>query len=257
MELESVRIFADAKPERIISYAGSMLTASGCGVASCFNDLMEKNGCSIRKIENFETLPGGGMKGIIDSSVILCGSSDLMQLMNVRVPFRLVDRTSVLLAVDGILYGIFNMKYTADPKVRKALVNLMRSNRHPIFALRDFNATPEMLRGCFDVATDGYDFPPYVERFKMSEAMPSEDSKVAAVVCREGLRPLTHMADTGRSMYVTIRLNMLLTVLCALLGMLIAFIRLVGVGSIGVGCLCWYMILWLIPVLILSFILKA
>ena len=257
VELESVRIFADAKPERIISYAGSMLTASGCGVASCFNDLMEKNGCSIRKIENFETLPGGGMKGIIDSSVILCGSSDLMQLMNVRVPFRLVDRTSVLLAVDGILYGIFNMKYTADPKVRKALVNLMRSNRHPIFALRDFNATPEMLRGCFDVATDGYDFPPYVERFKMSEAMPSEDSKVAAVVCREGLRPLTHMADTGWSMYVTIRLNMLLTVLCALLGMLIAFIRLVGVGSIGVGFLFWYMILWLIPVLILSFILKA
>ena len=257
VELESVRIFADAKPERIISYAGSMLTASGCGVASCFNDLMEKNGCSIRKIENFETLPGGGMKGIIDSSVILCGSSDLMQLMNVRVPFRLVDRTSVLLAVDGILYGIFNMKYTADPKVRKALVNLMRSNRHPIFALRDFNATPEMLRGCFDVATDGYDFPPYVERFKMSEAMPSEDSKVAAVVCREGLGPLTHMADTGRSMYVTIRLNMLLTVLCALLGMLIAFIRLVGVGSIGVGFLFWYMILWLIPVLILSFILKA
>ena len=257
VELESVRIFADAKPERIISYAGSMLTASGCGVASCFNDLMEKNGCSIRKIENFETLPGGGMKGIIDSSVILCGSSDLMQLMNVRVPFRLVDRTSVLLAVDGILYGIFNMKYTADPKVRKALVNLMRSNRHPIFALRDFNATPEMLRGCFDVATDGYDFPPYVERFKMSEAMPSEDSKVAAVVCREGLRPLTHMADTGRSMYVTIRLNMLLTVLCALLGMLIAFIRLVGVGTIGVGFLFWYMILWLIPVLILSFILKA
>ena len=257
VKLESVRIFADAKPERIISYAGSMLTASGCGVASCFNDLMEKNGCSIRKIENFETLPGGGMKGIIDSSVILCGSSDLMQLMNVRVPFRLVDRTSVLLAVDGILYGIFNMKYTADPKVRKALVNLMRSNRHPIFALRDFNATPEMLRGCFDVATDGYDFPPYVERFKMSEAMPSEDSKVAAVVCREGLGPLTHMADTGRSMYVTIRLNMLLTVLCALLGMLIAFIRLVGVGSIGVGFLFWYMILWLIPVLILSFILKA
>ena len=257
VELESVRIFADAKPERIISYAGSMLTASGCGVASCFNDLMEKNGCSIRRIENFETLPGGGMKGIIDSSVILCGSSDLMQLMNVRVPFRLVGRTSILLAVDGILYGIFNMKYTADPKVRKALVNLMRSNRHPIFALRDFNATPEMLRSCFDVATDGYDFPPYVERFKMSEAAPSEDSKVAAVVCREGLGPLTHMADTGRSMYVTVRLNMLLTMICALLGMLIVFIKLVGAGSIGVGFLFWYMILWLIPVVILSFILKA
>lgn len=257
VELESVRIFADAKPERIISYAGSMLTASVCCVASCFADLMEKNGCSLRKIENFEYLPGGGMKGIIDSSVILCGSSDLMQLMNVRVPFRLVEKTSVLLAVDGILYGIFNMKYAPDPKVRKALVRLMRSNRHPIFAIRDFNVTPEMLRVCFDVATDGYDFPPYVERFKMSEGQPSEDSKVAAVVCREGLGPLTHMADTGRSMYVTVRLNLLLTALCAVLGMLTVFIKLVGAGSVSLGFLFWFMVLWTVPVVILSFVLKA
>ena len=257
VELESVRIFADARPERIIAYAGSMLTASGCGVASCFNELMEKNGCSLRKIEDFQILPGGGMKGVIDSSVILCGSSDLMQLMNVRVPFRLVGRSSVLLAVDGVLYGIFNMKYTADPKVRKALVGLMRSNRHPIFALRDFNVTPEMLRGCFDVATDGYDFPPYVERFRLSEAEPSEDSKVAAVVCREGLGPLTHMADTGRSMYVTVRLNMLLNMLCALGGMLTVFIKLVGAGSLAPGFLFWFMVLWAVPVIILSFVLKA
>lgn len=257
VELESVRIFADGDPERIISYAGSMLTASGCCVSSCFGELMEKNGGSLKKIENFEYLPGGGMKGIIDSRVILCGSSDLMQLMNVRIPFRLVNRTSVLLAVDGVLYGIFNMKYTADPKVRRALVGLMRSNRHPIFAIRDFNVTPEMLRGCFDVATDGYDFPPYVERFRMSAAEPSEDSKVAAVVCREGLGPLTHMADTGRSMYVTVRLNLLLSLLCTGLGMLTVFIKLVGAGTVGVGFLFWFMVLWAVPVVILSFVLKA
>lgn len=257
VELVSPIICVNVDQKRIISYAASMLTASGCSVASCFTDLMERTGCTTRKIENFETLPGGGMRGIIDGSVVLCGCSDLMQLMNVWVPHQLADRTVILLAVDGVLYGIFDMKYTADPQVRKALIALMRSNRHPIFALRDFNVTPELLRRCFDVATDGYDFPPYVDRFKMSEGTPSEDSKVAAVVCREGLGPLTHMADTGRSMYVTIRLNTLITLLSALLGMLIVFIKLVGAGSIGVGFLFWYMILWLIPVVILSFILKA
>lgn len=257
VELVSPIICVNVDQKRIISYAASMLTASGCSVASCFTDLMERTGCTTRKIENFEALPGGGMRGIIDGSVVLCGSSDLMQLMNVWVPHQLVDRTVILLAVDGVLYGIFDMKYTADPQVRKALIALMRSNRHPIFALRDFNVTPELLRRCFDVATDGYDFPPYVDRFKMSEGTPSEDSKVAAVVCREGLGPLTHMADTGRSMYVTIWLNTLITLLSSLLGMLIVFIKLVGAGSIGVGFLFWYMILWLIPVVILSFILKA
>ena len=43
-----------------------------------------------------------------------------------------------------------------------------------------------MLAKTFDIATDGYDFPPYVERFKISAAAPGEDSKIAAVVCREG-----------------------------------------------------------------------
>ena len=47
------------------------------------------------------------------------------------------------------------MKYEGQPQVRKALVGLIRSNRHPIFAIRDFLVTPEMLSDCFDVATDG------------------------------------------------------------------------------------------------------
>ena len=52
-------------------------------------------------------------------------------------------------------------------------------------------------------------------------------------------------------------MNLLLMLLCALLGMLIVFVKLVGAGSIGVGFLFWYMVLWLIPEVLLSFILKA
>ncbi len=252
VEIEQVRIFADAKPERIISYAGSMLIASGSCVSKSFADLMARNNCIMRQIEDFEYLPGGGMKGVIDSSVILCGSSDLMQLMNVRIPFRLVSRTSILLAVDGVLYGIFNMKYTADPQVRKALIGLMRSGRHPIFAIRDFNVTPVMLHDTFDVATDGYDFPPYVERFAISSVKPGEDSKVAAVVCRDGLGPLSSMADTGRKIYVATRTNLYFTAASAVLGVLLCFIRLVSVGGVGVPFLFLYMLICALPVLFLG-----
>ena len=252
VEIEQVRIFADAKPERIISYAGSMLIASGSCVSKSFADLMERNNCVMRQIEDFEYLPGGGMKGVIDSSVILCGSSDLMQLMNVRIPFRLVDRTSILLAVDGVLYGIFNMKYTADPQVRKALIGLMRSGRHPIFAIRDFNVTPVMLHDTFDVATDGYDFPPYVERFAISSVKPGEDSKVAAVVCRDGLGPLSSMADVGRKVYVATRTNLYFTAASAVLGVLLCFIRLVSAGGVSVLFLFLYMLICALPVLFLG-----
>lgn len=231
--IETVRIFADDSAERIIGFAGTMIAASGSGLGACFAELMEKNKCRMRTVEDFRWLAGGGLQGRIEGHMVLCGNSDLMQLMNVKIPYRLVDRTTVLLAIDGVLYGIFKINYTGLPEIRTALQELIASNRHPIFAIRDFNVTPEMLHEVFDVATDGYDFPPYGDRFRISEAQPSETSKVSAVVCREGLGPLTHLADTGRSMYVAVRINLLITAAVAVLGMLMVFVRLVGTGVMG------------------------
>ncbi len=252
IEIDNVRIFADYDSGKVIAYAGSIILASKCGLAPSFSKLMDDNECTPVKIDNLQYLAGGGFKGMTEGHVIICGSSDLMRLMNVRIPYRLISQTSVLLAIDGILYGIFNIKYTPDPKVRKALVTLMRSNRHPIFAIRDFNITPEFIHETFDVATDGYDFPPYIDRFPISEAKPSEDSQISAVICREGLGPLTDLADTGRSIFVVSRLNTLISVVSAVLGLLISFFRIVISGSTDVGAALLMVIIFSLPVLILG-----
>ena len=233
VSIETVRIFADDSAERVIGFAGSMIAASGSGLAPSFAELMEKNNCRMRQVEDFQWLAGGGLQGRIEGSTVLCGSSDLMQLMNVKVPYRLVDRTTVLLAIDGVLYGIFKINYIGLPEIRTALQELIASNRHPIFAIRDFNITPDLLHEVFDVATDGYDFPPYGDRFRISEAKPSETSKVSAVICREGLGPLTHLADTGRSMYVAIRMNLIITAAVAVIGMILVFFKLIGSGEVS------------------------
>lgn len=233
VSIETVRIFADDSAERVIGFAGSMIAASGSGLAPSFAELMEKNNCRMRQVEDFQWLAGGGLQGRIEGSTVLCGSSDLMQLMNVKVPYRLVDRTTVLLAIDGVLYGIFKINYIGLPEIRTALQELIASNRHPIFAIRDFNITPDLLHEVFDVATDGYDFPPYGDRFRISEAKPSETSKVSAVICREGLGPLTHLADTGRSMYVAIRMNLIITAAVAVIGMILVFFKLIGTGEVS------------------------
>ena len=233
ISIETVRIFADDSAERVIGYAGTMIAASGSGLAPSFAELMEKNGCRMRLVEDFQWLAGGGLQGRIEGHTVLCGSSDLLQLMNVKVPYRLVDHTTVLLAIDGVLYGIFKINYVGLPEIRTALQELIASNRHPIFAIRDFNVTPDLLHEVFDVATDGYDFPPYGDRFRISEAKPSDSSKVSAVVCREGLGPLTHLADTGRSMYVAIRLNLIITAVIAVVGILAVFVKLIGTGEVS------------------------
>ena len=253
VSLEGIRIFADESSEKVIAYAGTMICASGSCVTGCFSKLMEENNCTMKQVDAYQYLPGGGMSGLIDGHNVLCGSTDLMRLMNVRIPFRLTDKTSVLLAIDGILYGIFTVKYTPLPQVRRALVELVRSTRHPVFAIRDFNITPEMLHNTYDLATDGYDFPPYVERFELSESSGKKGGKIAAVICSEGLSPLTEVANVGHSMYVATRLNLLFSVLSAFFGMFFVFIKLLTVGSISVSYLVLFMAVWAIPVLIVSF----
>ena len=254
--IETVRVFADESAERVISYAGTMIAASGSGLGPCFADLMEKNGCRMRTVEDFKWLSGGGLQGLIEGHSVLCGGSDLMQLMNVKVPYRLVDRTTVLLSIDGVLYGIFKINYTGLPEIRAALQELIASNRHPIFAIRDFIITPDMLHGVFDVSTDGYDFPPYGDRFRISEAKPSDLSQVSAVVCREGLGPLTHLANTGRSMYVAVRMNLILTALTAVLGTLLVFFRLIGPGVLNAWLPFVLMVLDAIFVMLISMFMR-
>ena len=254
VSIESVRIFADEDAQKVISYAGSMMQASGCCAAGCFSELMRETDSPARPIDGFEVMPGGGMKGIIEGHVVLCGSTDLMRLMNVRIPFRLTDKTTVLLAIDGILYGIFSLQYEGQPQIRRALVDLVRTAHPPVFAVRDFNVNPEMLHNTFDIATDGYDFPPYVERFRLSE--PSDDQKgerIAAILCNEGLAPLTSVADIGRSMYLATNINLVLNLLAAVLGVVLVFARFLSAGANPLASLFLYMLFWTLPVLLVSF----
>lgn len=254
ISMESVRIFANEKPEKVIAYAGTLICASGSCLSGCFARLMEKNNCAMQKAEDFEYLAGGGMRALIDGHTVLCGSTDLMRLMNVRIPFRLTSKTTVLLAIDGTLYGIFTMKYTPLPQVRKSLVELVRSSRHPVFAIRDFNITPEMLHNTFDLATDGYDFPPYVERFSISEPskVRSGTGKIAAVLCNEGLGPLTDVADVGRSIYVATKINVVISAVAAVFCALFVFIKLLTAGCVTAGLLLTLMLLWALPVFLVS-----
>lgn len=254
VSIDSVRIFADEDAQKVISYAGSMMEASGCCSAGCFGELMRETDSPSRNIDGFEVMPGGGMKGIIDGHVVLCGSTDLMRLMNVRIPFRLTDKTTVLLAIDGILYGIFSLKYEGQPQIRRALSDLMRTAHPPVFAVRDFNVNPEMLHNTFDLATDGYDFPPYVERFRLSEpSVDQKDERITAILCNEGLAPLTSVVDIGRSMYLATNINLWLNVIASILGVVLVFVRFLTTGANPLAHLFLYMLFWTLPVLLVSF----
>lgn len=161
-------------------------------------------------------------------------------------------------SINGLFVASFKIKYVPVQSVQNALFGLLRTKIAPIFAVRDFNITPLMLSQKFKMSTDGFDFPAYSKRYAMSAAEPSDYTQTAGIVARDGLGPLVSVAGLGRQLYSTVRICVILALLCTVIGVVLMF-ALCAIGafdSATVGNLLVYMVLWLVPVILLNFSLK-
>ena len=252
VKISRTRVFAGMEPERIISFAGSIISASGSAMVHPFAALMRKAGGGLMPVEAFSVHESGGLTAMIDGEDVYCGNAAFMRLMGVVLPEKYVLNNGVYIAVAGVICGVFEMEYTASDAVKSALEELVGSDRHAIFAVRDFNITPSMLSVKFDMPTDGFDFPPYSERYAISGAEPSEASKPAALISREGLSALISLADHGKMLFSRIRLSVMLSVVSAVVGMLVMFILSLSALPSVVTALS-YLLAWLLITVILSF----
>lgn len=252
VKISRTRVFAGMEPERIISFAGSIISASGSAMVHPFAELMRKAGGGLMPVEAFSVHESGGLTAMINGEDVYCGNAAFMRLMGVVLPEKYVLNNGVYIAVAGVICGVFEMEYTASDAVKSALEELVGSDRHAIFAVRDFNITPSMLSVKFDMPTDGFDFPPYSERYAISGAEPSEASKPAALISREGLSALVSLADHGKMLFSRIRLSVMLSVVSAVVGMLVMFILSLSALPSVVTALS-YLLAWLLITVILSF----
>lgn len=252
VKISRTRVFAGMEPERIISFAGSIISASGSAMVHPFAELMRKAGGGLMPVEAFSVHESGGLTAMIDGEDVYCGNAAFMRLMGVILPEKYVLNNGVYIAVAGAICGVFEMEYIASDAVKSALEELVGSDRHAIFAVRDFNITPSMLSVKFDMPTDGFDFPPYSERYAISGAEPSEASKPAALISREGLSALVSLADHGKMLFSRIRLSVMLSVVSAVIGMLVMFILSLSALPSVVTALS-YLLAWLLITVILGF----
>lgn len=247
--VEKVRILSGVEPDKVISFAGSIISASGSSMVPAFSELMSRGNGSLQRVDEFTCHESGGLVALINGEEVLCGTSGFMQLMGVRLPQKFSLKNCVYIAISGVLCGIFELRYTPTKDVRESLGLLMQSNRHPVFAIRDFNVTPQMLSRKFDMPTDGFDFPTFAERYEISAAEPSEGSKPAALISHEGIAPMVKLAMHAEKLYAVIRVCVLMSVLCTVIGIAAAFITLLsgGVAALSVSRALTYMLLWLLP----------
>ena len=258
ISIEDIRILDGAFPDKVISYTGSVIVASGSCLASVFTDLMQRNNCALMPVDSFTCNESGGLTALVNGEEVLVGSSAFMNLKGVHLPQQLNVKTAVFASINGLFVASFKITYVPVQSVQNALFGLLRTRIAPIFAVRDFNITPLMLSQKFKMSTDGFDFPAYSKRYAMSAAEPSDYTQTAGIVARDGLGPLVGVAGTGRQLFQAVRICVILALLCTVVGVILMF-ALCAIGafdSATVGNLFVYMGLWLVPVILLNFGLK-
>jgi len=250
-----IRIIEGNFTDKVVSYTGSLLAASGSAVAGVFTELIGRYGYTLLHLEDFNVHEGGGLTATIGGDRVLVGSSGFMNLMGVRLPHNLMSKTAIFTAINSHLAGVFNINYTPVTSVQDALVSLLHGRGEPLFAVRDFNITPLMIRQKFKMPTESFNFPSYARRYEVSAAQPGEDSQIVAVLSRLGLGPLAGAAEKGRRLCRAVKLCTALSIAGSLVGMVLLFFlcRSGSFDAASAGNALSFMFLWLAPLGIVDF----
>ncbi|MBQ3134736.1 MAG: hypothetical protein IJB75_02860 [Oscillospiraceae bacterium] len=249
VSLNGMKVFGDWSGERVTSYTATLIRAAGTGLDKLFCDLMRTQGILYRQADHLCCYEGGGLSANIRGDQVLVGSASFMKLMEVELPQGLNVKNAVFCAIDGRLAGIFALNYTLPDVAFPAIDALLQERLAPVLATRDFNIIPAMLQQRFRLAVARMDFPPVQRRRELSDPEQGHNATLTAVLCREGIFPLSEAVVGARRLRRAVRLNAVLGCLGSVLGTALAcyLTAMSAFASISPINLLLFLLLWLIP----------
>ena len=248
LEITGIRILDKSGIDTVISLTGSILATAGTGSAAVFTELMRRHNAALQQVEDL-AVGEGGAKGSIGGREIRVGTAGFMHLSAVKIPDKLKADDALYTAVDGELAGVFLFRYRPLAEVQRALYTLRNARRKPVFAVRDFNIDPMQLRRAFGVSTEGFRFPSFPERYRLSGLAAEENGPVAGVIGFQGLEGLVDLCESGRSLYAVGRICAWACLGAAILGVALtaAPCWLGKWAAVSAGKVLIYMLLWVLP----------
>ncbi len=257
VKMSNANIAPGESSEKIIVYTGSILSAAGIGCATEFRRLMERNGYAMKTVENLQP-EEGGVSAEIDGNLVNIGSSTYLHLKNIHLPEKVTASTAIYTIVNGKLCGAFEMDYKATKSVKFALDMLLGDVGFPVFAVRDFNITPVLIRRKFQVATDEFEFPSCEERYRISGAVFDENAPVSGVIAKQGIGPIAELIIGARRLFKASRFLLYLSLITVVLGMALVLYLCTGetVPNSLSSTILLYMLIVAAPTLYVSYKIK-
>ena len=238
-----------------VGYAASMVNASGSGLRQVFGDLCRSQGAHTYPVEDFSFYQEGGVAGTIRGESVILGRSDFMAQMGVCLPREIKLPTGVFLAVDRELVAVFAIKYMASDNVDAALQAVLHNGICPVFAVRDFNITPALIKRKFKVNTKKRClYPELSDRLAFSEEEHESSGRPAALLFREGLMPYAETVVGGKRMYGAVRKNCAWALIGSICGTILAFYLAFASGFqvLSPAPLLAFQLLWSVPTVLVN-----
>lgn len=251
--LTGSRVFGSLSMERTVSFTASVIRASGSGLIYLFDKLLRAEGGSYLPIEKI-VMQETGLIGQCQGQEILVGNSDFMSRQGIALPPGIRARDAVFCAVSRELVGMFVLKYTLHPSIIPALQALVSHKIAPVMVTRDFNLNPHRLRLWGRLPMDQLTFPDLQRRVILSGPNQPHGSTILAVLCREGLAPFSQALIGSKRIRRAAGFSSFFVRLSSCVGVFLTA-TLSSAGALGAMCawhLSLFLLLWLVPVLLIS-----
>lgn len=223
VSLSGIKIFAGSNQQKVIEYSASLIIASKSGLSRVFRELLISQGFSVRQVESFSCYEGGGIGGLVDNENVLVGSGAFMNLMGIRVPDRVNVANTIFAAINDNLVAIYSVNYVPANSVHSALEALLTTKTDVLLAVKDFNVTPNTIQKKFKVSMEGVEYLPIETSYKLSDDAENKDKSVSAILCREGLAPLSEAISKGRNVKTVTEINTIISLVSSVIGMFLMF----------------------------------
>ena len=252
--VNGIKVFGSFPLEKVTAICATLIRDSGSGLDKIFRDLLRAQGGNYRNATDLTCYEAGGMSAVVRDQQVLVGTASFMALMDIHLPQGLNVKNAVFCAIDGELAGIFALNYNLHSSIAPSLDALIRNKVSPVLVTRDFNIIPAMLRQRFKLPVEKMEYPGMERRMELSDPDLEHNNILTAILCREGLTPLSEAVVGGLRLRKAVRLATLLTCAGSALGVVLAYYLTghLAFASLTAGSLLVYLFMWLVPTYLIS-----
>ncbi len=253
-KLNGVKFYGERLPDEVVSFACSVISAAGGGLAGTFRQLLISRGVrevTVKNLRRYSDGIGGEIGGI---SVIL-GSHAFLENMGVEIPQGTMVNQAIYCAIDGELSAVVAISYAKMRSASGGLVSLCGSRKNiPILVGNDFMVTESLIRSRFGVNTRRMVFPDRETRAALNQVEPDPNAVALALSTREDLISFAYAISGARSLCTAASLGNIIHILGGILGMLImlALTYLGRTDLLTPTHVLLYQLVWLIPALLIT-----